>query len=553
MKKSGIGYVIVCLLMINSSCFAQNLDSTKQEGKSCGEQLSQQALLQLKNFNPDDLAPADQQFDPAKAKELARKGSIAPTEPVQYLLSEEHNQNRAHIDQNESYLTRSNKITENEEEAIAEERVEYTLETCQQSDAPYPLSIDRSLQVEVIYTPEKTREVTVCQGHSINRNHLKKQDAKRSYFAWLCFLKTTPTIKSYEIEHDKVEKKNWRVYGHWYDKDNTETCNNYQTQQEILTPQKWDEIGDTWVYNDIDQLTIIKSPNCTYYEKTCLDKTPTKTVNGKEVSRQCWLERLTFLCKLPNDRDCPFIRDQNCELIKKDCIKEGPYGCSLWELKFHCYSKILNVNGRNREIFGMDEISEYEPNDSFLEVSSKLAVFEQIQNELQASQARDARYVQVFKGNPLKCSKSVADDLMYDCCFTYSGLAKQLKLTQCSDEELTLAEMREQGLCHYVGSYPEKFHDLWKSRDEHVFCCFQTKLARILQEQGRNQLSVSWGDPEMTNCRGLKLDEISSLDFSKMDFSELYESTQASIPEHFYEKLDSFQNRLKEKILEENE
>ena len=150
----------------------------------------------------------------------------------------------------------------------------------------------------------------------------------------------------------------------------------------------------------------------------------------------------------------------------------------------------------------------------------------------------------------MECNKSIADEVMYDCCFSYSGLAKELGLSHCNADEIALAEMRENGLCHYVGSYDGKFCDLWKSRDEHVFCCFGTKLARILQENARGQLGLGWDEPKHANCRGLTIDEIAHLDFSKMDFSELYSDYEKKLPGNFQRKLESFEGRVKEKVRE---
>ena len=44
---------------------------------------------------------------------------------------------------------------------------------------------------------------------------------------------------------------------------------------------------------------------------------------------------------------------------------------------------------------------------------------------------------------------------------------------------------------------------------------FGSKLGRILQEQGRGQLGVGWGD-----CRGLTVAEIERIDFERLDLSE---------------------------------
>jgi conjugal transfer mating pair stabilization protein TraN len=55
-----------------------------------------------------------------------------------------------------------------------------------------------------------------------------------------------------------------------------------------------------------------------------------------------------------------------------------------------------------------------------------------------------------------------------------------------------------------------------------TYCCFESKLTRIIQEQGRPQIDKPWGPPKTEQCVGLTLDEFSRLDFSKMDFSEIY-------------------------------
>lgn len=102
-----------------------------------------------------------------------------------------------------------------------------------------------------------------------------------------------------------------------------------------------------------------------------------------------------------------------------------------------------------------------------------------------------AKTIQVFKGKKMQCSKSIADKL-----------AKELGLQNCHADEIILAQMREDGLCHYIGSYSGEFLDLWKSRDEHVFCCFGSKLAKILQENARKQLNLDWDIPKQPNCRG---------------------------------------------------
>ena len=86
----------------------------------------------------------------------------------------------------------------------------------------------------------------------------------------------------------------------------------------------------------------------------------------------------------------------------------------------------------------------------------------------------------------------------------------------------------DQGLCSYVekkcvyvGTYcAEKVLGVCL-RKKSNFCCFGTKLARVIHEQGRLQLRMTFGDAEHPQCRGFTLEELTRLDFDKIDLSEL--------------------------------
>jgi hypothetical protein len=55
------------------------------------------------------------------------------------------------------------------------------------------------------------------------------------------------------------------------------------------------------------------------------------------------------------------------------------------------------------------------------------------------------------------------------------------------------------------------------------FCCYGTKMARLIQQQGRAQLGLNFGSPECPECTGLSPEQLSQLDFSKINFSEIFE------------------------------
>lgn len=89
----------------------------------------------------------------------------------------------------------------------------------------------------------------------------------------------------------------------------------------------------------------------------------------------------------------------------------------------------------------------------------------------------------------------------------------------CTDEDRMHALRKSRGLCHYVGSFCDKTSGLGCLEKKESWVCFNSRIARTVQEQGRKQLGIGWGTPESPNARGFTLEEFQSLDFTKMDLS----------------------------------
>ena len=108
------------------------------------------------------------------------------------------------------------------------------------------------------------------------------------------------------------------------------------------------------------------------------------------------------------------------------------------------------------------------------------------------------------------------------------GWGTSLHLASCSEEEKLLAQLKDKKLCHQVGTYcAKKVLGICLSKKT-SYCCFGNKLLRLIQEQGRSQLGISWGEPENPCCRGLKPEELARIDFSRIDMSEIFEDIIAS-------------------------
>jgi len=101
---------------------------------------------------------------------------------------------------------------------------------------------------------------------------------------------------------------------------------------------------------------------------------------------------------------------------------------------------------------------------------------------------------------------------------------------ECDPEEKKTALRNKAGICHFVGSYCQsKVLGVCVTKAQ-SYCCYVSKLARIINEQGREQINKPWtsgADPagqaysvERPNCTGFNQEELEKLDFSKLNLDE---------------------------------
>ncbi|WP_432263232.1 conjugal transfer protein TraN [Cupriavidus sp. TMH.W2] len=95
-----------------------------------------------------------------------------------------------------------------------------------------------------------------------------------------------------------------------------------------------------------------------------------------------------------------------------------------------------------------------------------------------------------------------------------------MELQSCEPAEQQLGMHRGANLCHYVGSYcsSKVFGVCLETKQS--YCCYNSKLARIINEGGKPQIGKSWGTPESPQCDGFSPQEFQQVDFSKIDMSE---------------------------------
>ncbi|NNM76394.1 conjugal transfer protein TraN [Sphingomonas sp. ID1715] len=266
--------------------------------------------------------------------------------------------------------------------------------------------------------------------------------------------------------------------------------------------------------------------SCQQDAETCTDGDPVaRVINGVSVTQPCWAWSRSYTCaQFTEAQDCEALEGTaGCNLVREDCLTDEP--CRTWERVYDCpvpdqpaSTNQFICDGDVYCIDGSCETIQREANDEFKDAAVALNAMNQARREF------DADTLTLFRGTRNTCSSKVFGAL--NCCrgkgFPLIPGIQLLMALGCSREEMLLHQRDAQGLCAYVGSYcSDSFLGVCLTKKK-VYCCFESKLSRILQEQGRRQLNKPWGKPKSEQCLGFTIDEFARLDLSKMDFSEVY-------------------------------
>ena len=534
--------------MILSTAFS-NIFSTnwEKEAHAFGKIQNIRAIASINEESVDGLGESN--FDGEAARSKMDSAEEEHNEIRSFVTSKEHRDNTLKnkgFDLNEGFLHVDPKVDEKGNLIFWEEGMAFQEKKCIQSGEPFLIDITRNLHVAFEERPS-VRKVRRCEGHKYSEKHHKKDSVNKRKKTWEKELSEDREIKEFSvvISNGKAFSKH-KVKKAWSHIDDATSCDSFHSVEESFL--EFIE-QDSWVYSSQEESHLLSSIDGTLFRQECVDGNSYRVIEGKEVYRPCWRERLIFLYRQPERNDCSYLEAFKCTLVKKFCLEKKENSCALWEKTFKCRDK-----GHERKVSGLDfdsgeliendlALPESEIRSSFADVSSKIAVFSDIQSELQES-GKDARDASVFPGKKHQCSKNVLDGVMYDCCFSFRGAVKDIGLAKCSAEEIALAEMRERGQCYHVGKFSETFLGMWKSRDVHSFCCFPSKLSRVFQEEARKQLGLDFGKPQKPDCSGLHPDLLSQINFNQLDLGELYSDQMASTQSDIEQRLSNFEVRL---------
>ena len=267
---------------------------------------------------------------------------------------------------------------------------------------------------------------------------------------------------------------------------------------------------------------------CIYQDLEILEGPQTRDINGYPVERPWWSRRRHYLCTTPAPNTCEPFRAQGCRHVKSQCHTAVGEDCVVYTQTFSCRKAPLSGKGtRTKVVCGKAPLclsgdcvdKTYPLNGEMLTALAQLSVFKELQNQLKDG------LPELFKGEDHRCSRNCVD--FRDCCGTGSGWGVSLNLAGCSAGEKALMLKRQKKQCQLVGTYCAKKILGVCVEKKTSFCCFGSSFLRVLQAQSRAQIGLGWGAPQEPLCRGLTVDELSRVDFSRLDLSEVFHEIAA--------------------------
>ncbi|EFN9192762.1 conjugal transfer protein TraN [Escherichia coli] len=240
--------------------------------------------------------------------------------------------------------------------------------------------------------------------------------------------------------------------------------------------------------------------------------------------QSCWAYRDTYVTQSADKGTCQTYTDNPaCTLVSHQCAFYSEEGACLHEYAtYSCESKTSGkVMVCGGDVFCLDgecDKAQSGQSNDFAEAVSQLAALAAAGKDVAALNGGDVR---AFTGQAKFCKKAAAG---YSNCCKDSGWGQDIGLAKCSSDEKALAKAKSNKLTVSVGEFCSKKVLGVCLEKKRSYCQFDSKLAQIVQQQGRNgQLRISFGSAKHPDCRGITVDELQKIQFNRLDFTNFYE------------------------------
>ncbi|WP_089567647.1 conjugal transfer protein TraN [Escherichia coli] len=207
-------------------------------------------------------------------------------------------------------------------------------------------------------------------------------------------------------------------------------------------------------------------------------------------------------------RQCAFYSDEGT------CLHEY----AIYSCESKTSGKVMVCGG---DVFCLDgecDKAQSGKSSDFGEAVSQLAALAAAGKDVAALNGVDVR---AFTGEAKFCRKAAAG---FSNCCKDGGWGQDVGLAKCNSEEKALGKAKDNKLTVSVGEFCSKKVLGVCLQKKRSYCQFDSKLAQIVQQQGRNgQLRIGFGSAKSPDCRGITVDELQRIKFDQLDFTNFYE------------------------------
>ena len=250
----------------------------------------------------------------------------------------------------------------------------------------------------------------------------------------------------------------------------------------------------------------------------CISPNETKIVDGIPIYRACWGARTNYHCREPITGDCEPFLARGCSQSASICAQKTGTDCTRFTQTFQCPTQTClpeKTICSSEPIGCADGACDKTLSDASNDINDGLvhlgalggSALDATNNQVSSGVAA------IFSGTDTRCKSWPLG--FRDCC-TDSGWGSWA--LHCPADMQALLKAKSEHRVKEVGAYT---HNLLRY---HTYCVFPSKLAGILQLQGRDaQLHIPFGEPKEPNCRGLSPEEIERINFDALDLGALAE------------------------------
>ena len=240
------------------------------------------------------------------------------------------------------------------------------------------------------------------------------------------------------------------------------------------------------------------------------------------MNSDCWAYKDSYLTQSQSEGSCgQYIHNSACTVANRQCAYELDGFCLHENLTYSCEHKTTGSGVMCGGTFfckdGSCAQSEAGKSNAFQKAVSELAAVAAAGKDVAKMNSSDVR---AFTGKAMFCKKFAAG---FNNCCKDSGWGQDIGLSKCSSDEKALGEARKRNLTVDVGEFCSKKVLKVCVEKKRSYCVFDSKLAQIVQQQGRQwQLGIGFGGASSPDCQGITTDQLQSIKFNNLDFSNFY-------------------------------